>query len=33
MEYIKGAQTTRLSDLKVKAAKPEEKDYTLTDGS
>ncbi len=28
-----GAQATRLSDLKVKAAKPEEKDYTLTDGN
>lgn len=28
-----GAQATRLSDLKVKAAKPKEKDYTLTDGN
>ncbi|HCF6749186.1 integrase domain-containing protein [Pseudomonas aeruginosa] len=28
-----GAATTRLSDLKVKAAKPKEKDYTLTDGN
>lgn len=28
-----GAQATRLSDLKVKAAKPSEKDYTLTDGN
>lgn len=28
-----GAQTTRLSDLKVKAAKPKEKDYILTDGN
>ncbi len=25
-----GAATTRLSDLKVKAAKPKEKDYTLS---
>lgn len=33
LEYIMGAQATRLSDLKVKAAKPEEKDYTLTDGN
>lgn len=28
-----GAATTRLSDLKVKAAKPKGKDYTLTDGN
>lgn len=30
-----GAQATRLSDLKVKAAKPKEKekDYILTDGN
>jgi len=27
-----GAQATRLSDVKVKAAKPKEKDYILTDG-
>jgi hypothetical protein len=27
-----GAQAKRLSDVKVKAAKPKEKDYTLTDG-
>ena len=27
------AQATRLSDMKVKAAKPKEKDYTLTDGN
>ena len=27
-----GAQATRLSDVKVKAAKPREKDYILTDG-
>lgn len=27
-----GAQAARLSDIKVKAAKPREKDYTLTDG-
>ncbi|WP_342672136.1 integrase arm-type DNA-binding domain-containing protein, partial [Pseudomonas aeruginosa] len=26
------AQATRLSDLKVKAAKPQEKDYVLSDG-
>jgi integrase len=28
-----GAQATRLSDVKVKAAKPKEKDYILTDGN
>ena len=28
-----GAQATRLSDLDVEAAKPKEKDYTLTDGN
>ena len=28
-----GAQATRLSDIKVKAAKPKEKDYILTDGN
>jgi len=33
MEYIMGAQATRLSDPRVKAAKPREKDYTLTDGN
>lgn len=33
LEYTMGAQATRLSDLKVKAAKPKEKDYTLTDGN
>jgi integrase len=27
-----GARATRLSDLKIKAAKPKDKDYTLTDG-
>ncbi len=27
-----GARSTRLSDLKIKAAKPKDKDYTLTDG-
>lgn len=27
-----GAQATRLSDMKIKAAKPKDKDYTLTDG-
>lgn len=27
-----GARATRLSDLKIKAAKPTDKDYTLTDG-
>jgi len=33
MEYIMGAHATRLSDSRVKAAKPREKDYTLTDGN
>ncbi|MBX9405979.1 tyrosine-type recombinase/integrase [Pseudomonas baetica] len=28
-----GAQATRLSDVKIKAAKPKEKDYILTDGN
>ncbi|MGX1172932.1 integrase arm-type DNA-binding domain-containing protein [Pseudomonas sp. R151218B TE3479] len=28
-----GAQATRLSDLKIKAAKPKAKDYILTDGN
>jgi len=28
-----GAQATRLSDVKVKAAKPKEKEYILTDGN
>ncbi len=32
-EYTMGAQATRLSDVKVKAAKPKEKDYILTDGN
>ncbi|WP_366300943.1 integrase domain-containing protein [Pseudomonas atacamensis] len=27
-----GAQATRLSDMKIRAAKPKDKDYTLTDG-
>ena len=27
-----GARATRLSDLKIKAAKPKDKDYTMTDG-
>lgn len=27
-----GARATRLSELKIKAAKPKDKDYTLTDG-
>lgn len=27
-----GAQATRLSDVRVKGAKPKEKDYILTDG-
>lgn len=33
LEYTMGAQATRLSDVKVKAAKPKEKDYILTDGN
>jgi integrase len=32
LELNMGAQATRLSDVKVKAAKPKEKDYILTDG-
>ncbi|ERX56528.1 hypothetical protein Q005_03642 [Pseudomonas aeruginosa X24509] len=32
LEYPMCAQATRLSDLKVKAAKPQEKDYVLSDG-
>lgn len=28
-----GAQATRLSDMKIKAAKPKDRDYTLTDGN
>jgi integrase len=32
LEYGMGAQAMRLSDVKVKAAKPREKDYILTDG-
>lgn len=28
-----GAQATRLSDLKIRAAKPKAKDYILTDGN
>lgn len=33
MEYTMGSQATHLSDMKVKAAKPKEKDYILTDGN
>ncbi|KPW35753.1 Integrase [Pseudomonas coronafaciens pv. atropurpurea] len=33
LEYTMGAQATRLSDVKVKAAKPKDKDYILTDGN
>ncbi|GGU58253.1 hypothetical protein GCM10009504_13940 [Pseudomonas laurentiana] len=32
LKYPMCAQVTRLSDLKVKAAKPQEKDYVLSDG-
>jgi hypothetical protein len=31
-EVTMGVQATRLSDVKVKAAKPKEKDYILTEG-
>lgn len=31
-EYPMCAQATRLSDLKINAAKPQEKDYVLSDG-